>query len=98
MNETSGQPSDFDNQSEFTRRKFLRLTMAGSLVAGAAPPGSAAEAQSGMPYRTLRRTGEKVSAIGLARYHIGAPTDEQESPRLTRPAIDGRVNSMDTSW
>jgi aryl-alcohol dehydrogenase-like predicted oxidoreductase len=37
-----------------------------------------ATAKPGMLYRTLGRTGEKVSAIGIGGWHIGLPdVDEQ---------------------
>jgi predicted aldo/keto reductase-like oxidoreductase len=52
-----------------------------------------------MLYRTLGRTGEKVSAIGLGGYHIGnhGLTDD-ESIRLIRAAIDRGITFMDNSW
>lgn len=59
----------------------------------------AAQTRSGdMIYRTLGKTGEKVSAIGLGGYHIGVPKDEQESIRLIRGAIDRGMNFMDNCW
>src|SRR5438309_11567601 len=51
-----------------------------------------------MPYRTLGRTGEKVSAIGLGGYHIGSPKDEQEGIQIIRSAIDHGVTFMDNCW
>jgi aryl-alcohol dehydrogenase-like predicted oxidoreductase len=51
-----------------------------------------------MIYRTLGRTGERVSAIGLGGYHIGNPRDEQESIRLIRSAIDNGITFMDNCW
>ena len=51
-----------------------------------------------MLYRTLGRTGERVSAIGLGGYHIGQPKDEQESIRLIRTAIDRGITFMDNCW
>ena len=53
---------------------------------------------SEMIYRTLGRTGEKVSAIGLGGHHIGRPKDEQEGIRLVRSAIDRGVTFMDNCW
>ena len=50
-------------------------------------------------YRTLGRTGEKVSAIGLGGFHIGQPSlSESESLRLIRSAIDRGITFMDNSW
>ena len=51
-----------------------------------------------MLYRTLGRTGEKVSAIGLGGHHIGRPKDEQEGIRLIHAAIDRGINFMDNCW
>lgn len=53
---------------------------------------------SEMMYRTLGRTNEKVSVIGLGGHHIGRPKDEQESIRIVRSAIDRGINFMDNSW
>ena len=51
-----------------------------------------------MPYRTLGRTGEQVSLVGLGGYHLGVTPDEQESIGLIRAAIDSGINFMDNSW
>nr|WP_228052106.1 aldo/keto reductase [Tychonema sp. LEGE 07199] len=51
-----------------------------------------------MSYRTLGRTGERVSAIGLGGHHIGRLREEQESIKLIRSAIDRGINFMDNSW
>ncbi|HEV3275781.1 MAG TPA: aldo/keto reductase [Terriglobia bacterium] len=63
---------------------------------GARAPGGADE--SGMIYRTLGKTGEKVSAIGLGGYHIGNQSDPQESIRIIRTAIDHGITFMDNCW
>ncbi|AFZ02754.1 aldo/keto reductase [Calothrix sp. PCC 6303] len=51
-----------------------------------------------MLYRTLGRTGEQISVIGLGGHHIGRPKDEQEGIRLVRTAIDRGINFMDNCW
>ncbi|HMC31720.1 MAG TPA: aldo/keto reductase, partial [Candidatus Angelobacter sp.] len=52
-----------------------------------------------MIYRTLGRTGERVSAIGMGGFHIGQPKlTEEESIRLIRSAIDNGITFMDNSW
>ncbi len=52
-----------------------------------------------MIYRTLGRTGERVSAIGMGGFHIGQPKlSDENSIRLVRSAIDGGINFMDNSW
>jgi aryl-alcohol dehydrogenase-like predicted oxidoreductase len=54
--------------------------------------------RGGMRYRTLGRTGEKVSAIGLGGHHIGRQKDEKESIKIIRSAIDSGITFMDNSW
>lgn len=52
-----------------------------------------------MLYRTLGRTGQKVSAIGLGGFHIGHPQlSESDGIRLIRSAVDGGITFMDNSW
>src|SRR5688572_9725019 len=52
-----------------------------------------------MIYRTLGRTGETVSAIGLGGFHIGVPElSDAESLRIIRSAIDGGITFMDNCW
>jgi aryl-alcohol dehydrogenase-like predicted oxidoreductase len=52
----------------------------------------------GMLYRTLGKTGEKVSAIGLGGYHIGHPPDPADAIQIVRSAIDRGITFMDNSW
>ena len=51
-----------------------------------------------MRYRTLGRTGERVSLLGLGGYHIGIQKTVEESIRIIRTAIDSGVNFLDNSW
>ena len=52
-----------------------------------------------MIYRTLGRTGEQVSAIGLGGFHLGKPgVEEAESIRLIHAAVDRGITFMDNSW
>ncbi len=51
-----------------------------------------------MEYRTLGKTGERVSAIGLGGAHAGRPTDPAETTRIIRTAIDGGITFMDNCW
>ena len=56
-------------------------------------------ATGAMTYRTLGRTGARVSAIGMGGFHLGKPTlSEEESIRLIRSGIDGGITFMDNSW
>src|SRR6266566_441069 len=55
--------------------------------------------QSTIPYRTLGRTGERVSAIGLGGSHLGLErVDESLSVRIIRTAIDRGINFLDNCW
>ena len=81
-----------------TRREFLGLAVAATCAAGAEKLAWAVDTKTGMTYRTLGRTGEKVSMMGLGGYHIGNQKDEQESIRIIRTAIDNGVNFLDNCW
>jgi uncharacterized protein len=53
----------------------------------------------GIPYRTLGRTGEQVSLIGLGGFHLGFTTvDEAEAIEMVHTALDNGVNVIDSSW
>ena len=89
------------NCEKKSRREFLESVALGIAGAGAIPslPKSEARAAAGeMTYRTLGRSGEKVSMLGLGGYHIGVPPGEQESTRIIRAAIDGGINFLDNCW
>jgi predicted aldo/keto reductase-like oxidoreductase len=76
------------------RREFLEVLI-GTLAAGVL----SSQTRSGdMIYRTLGKTGERVSAIGLGGSHIGRPTDQQEATRIVRTAIDRGITFMDNCW
>jgi len=54
---------------------------------------------SNLPYRTLGRTGARVSAIGLGGWHIGLNTiSDALSMQIVRAAIDRGINFLDNSW
>src|SRR6516165_9202392 len=52
-----------------------------------------------MIYRTLGRTGETVSAIGLGGFHLGLKSvDEQLALRIIRTAINRGITFLDNCW
>ena len=51
-----------------------------------------------IPLRILGHTGQKVSAIGLGGFHIGARMTEAESIQIIRYAIDNGITFMDNCW
>ena len=83
------------------RRDFIKATTgvaaAAAIPASAGPAGAATDAPQ-MQYRTLGRSGEKVSIVGLGGFHIGMQKDENESIRIIRSAIDGGINFLDNCW
>jgi len=89
--------------TEINRRDFVKTA---STVAGAAAVGQwkgdqahGETASGGMIYRTLGRTGERVSAIGLGGYHIGkASIPEPDAIALIRKAIDSGITFLDNCW
>src|ERR1700680_2863966 len=55
--------------------------------------------QPTIPYRTLGKTGERVSAIGLGGWHLGLERVHEElSFRIIRAAIDRGINFLDNCW
>ncbi len=89
--------------TELNRRDFVKTagTVAGAAAAGhvLGPEIHAESTSGGMIYRTLGRTGERVSAIGLGGYHIGKPSiQEQDAIRLIRKAIDNGITFLDNCW
>ena len=80
------------------RRNALGVMAAGLVAAGGAATHGEAEERGGMIYRTLGKTGERVSAIGLGGFHIGMQSDPQESIRIVRFAIDHGITFMDNCW
>jgi len=79
------------------RRDFLKKAAATTVVTSIATKLSQGAAES-FPYRTLGHTGEKVSLIGLGGYHLGHQSDEQESIRIIRTALDSGINFLDNCW
>jgi predicted aldo/keto reductase-like oxidoreductase len=79
------------------RRDALGVMAAGLVAAGGAATRGEVE-DGGMIYRTLGKTGERVSAIGLGGFHIGFQSDPQESIRIVRFAIDHGITFMDNCW
>src|SRR6266853_5487029 len=78
------------------RREFLKTAAAATVVTSLSNKG--ALGADSFPYRTLGRSGQKVSIVGLGGYHIGHPEDEQLSIRLVRTALDNGVNFLDNCW
>jgi len=78
------------------RREILGVLIGASLAS--AIPAAAQTRSGGMLYRTLGRTGERVSAIGLGGYHMGVPEAEQDAIKLVRTAVDQGITFLDNCW
>jgi predicted aldo/keto reductase-like oxidoreductase len=79
------------------RRRFLKTAAAGTLMTSLSSKFAHA-ADAPLPMRTLGRSGEKVSIIGLGGYHLGMQSDEQESIRIIRTGLDNGINFLDNCW
>ncbi len=84
--------------SGVSRRGFLGFAVASLFLAHAGQQSPPSESKNGIPYRTLGRTREKVSLIGLGGYHLGKQADPQESIRIIRTGLDEGVNFLDNCW
>lgn len=86
---------------EMTRRDFLRIVAAGTLLAGCRAPKAslppAAATGGAIARRTLGRTGLAVSIIGLGGWHIGAAGGRENGVRIIRNAIDEGINFLDNA-
>jgi len=89
----------------FAQRRFMsedidrRLFLSGIVAAGALSAAPAGEERRGdMLYRTLGRTGQKVSCIGLGGSNIGKTKDQQLATQIVRTGIDHGITFMDNSW
>ena len=78
------------------RRDFLKTAAVTTLMTSLAS--KHAQASATVPMRTLGRTAEKVSIVGLGGYHLGMQSDEQESIRIIRAALDNGINFLDNCW
>ena len=94
--ETSRTHEGADN--EISRRGFLGFAAASIFLAQAAQQAPRSDSRNGIPYRTLGRTREKVSLIGLGGYHLGKQADPQESIRIIRTGLDEGINFLDNCW
>ena len=100
---------------DISRRDFLKKTSCSLAIGVAGfeglvrPISAAAESseknqhvesrEGDMVYRTLGRTGEKVSLIGLGGYHVGKQSiSDGDSIKLIRTAVDHGVTFMDNCW
>ena len=87
-----------NQDSGVSRREFVGMTAASLLVAGKLNGAAKPDSKNGVPHRTLGRTGERISLIGLGGYHLGKQSDPDESIRIIRTGIDEGINFLDNCW
>src|SRR5712692_1066770 len=51
-----------------------------------------------MEFRTLGKTGERVSAIGIGGAHAGRAATAEEATRIIRVAVDNGITFLDNCW
>jgi predicted aldo/keto reductase-like oxidoreductase len=85
-------------RSRVSRRRFMKLAATGIAVAGVTTDAHSVSTENAVPYRTLGRTREKVSMVGIGGFHIGKQRDPQESIRIVRTALDSGINFLDNCW
>jgi predicted aldo/keto reductase-like oxidoreductase len=82
-----------------TRRQFLEFAAAGIVAGTIRQEARGDQPKQDVPYRTLGRTGEKVSVIGIGGYHLGRPgVTEDQSLHIVRKALDEGINFLDNCW
>jgi predicted aldo/keto reductase-like oxidoreductase len=80
------------------RRRFLQTAAATTLMTSLSKQLAHATNEETVPTRVLGHTGEKISMVGLGGYHIGMQSDEQESIRIIRTALDSGITFLDNCW
>ncbi len=81
------------------RREFLKSAAITALASTLVPYADAVDSTTGMPYRTLGRTGVRVSIVGLGGHHVGrSSVSQDESTRILRTGLDSGVNFLDNCW
>jgi predicted aldo/keto reductase-like oxidoreductase len=78
------------------RRNFLKSTLAALTIL---PVLRSAASGRDIPRRTLGRTDETISIVGIGGYHLGRPyVTGTKSIRIVRMGIEGGINFLDNSW
>lgn len=81
-----------------TRREFLEIAAATAMSASFGQP-TIAGTKNEIPRRTLGRTGDRVSIVGIGGYHLARPgVTAEESIKIVRAALDEGVNFLDNCW
>ena len=84
--------------ANISRRGFLGFAAASIFLGHADQQAPRSDSRNGIPYRTLGRSGESVSLVGLGGYHLGKQADPEESIRIIRTGLDEGINFLDNCW
>lgn len=81
------------------RREFLKSAAITAVASTLTSHADAMDTASGIPYRTLGRTGAKVSLVGIGGHHIGRDyVSEADGIKIVRTGLDSGVNFLDNCW
>lgn len=93
--------TNFKDMEPESRRKFIKYSLAG-ISSFAFSPELFGKTESwksdGIPTRSLGKTGENISIIGLGGWHIRSVQSDQEAYRIIDTAIGEGVTFFDNSW
>ena len=90
---------DKEMEKQLDRREFLRRSVAAGAVLAGSSAWAETDTESGpLPMRTLGRTGEKVTVLGLGTAPIGeGPVEKKEAVKIFGEVMDRGVNYIDTA-
>ena len=81
------------------RREFIKSAAITALASTLTQHADALDPVSGIPYRTLGRTGAKVSLVGIGGHHIGRNyVSEADGVKIVRTGLDAGINFLDNCW
>src|ERR1022692_241486 len=95
---------------EIERRCFIQAGLASAgtvlatsvlpsqIVSAAIPPQTTNSGADQIPRRSLGKTGEQVSIIGVGGYHLGTVQSSDLAVRLVHEAVDAGVTFFDNAW
>ncbi|MBK5290400.1 MAG: aldo/keto reductase [Acidobacteriia bacterium] len=89
-------PENISSRREFMRKATKAASaaaLAEQVIAQTLPA-----SKTGLPTRTLGRTGQQVSIICLGGWHIGSVKDDKEAIRIMHAAIGEGLTFFDNAW
>jgi len=80
----------------FSRRDFIQTLMTGVLL-GPVVLKTQAASSSGIPTRSLGKTGERISIVGFGGWDLGY-IEEKLAIRMIHEGIDEGITFIDNAW